>query len=447
MENEQFKTLISEIKNWGPSPFAADVDEPFPFTFLNEMDSVAGTGIYTGFGKPTPVFILLSSFRIILFEKNKKGGDRCRSYWHNVDFGEWQWKDPDGFIISGMRTSEIEIGDPNPDPTASWQTFFVNPSGEQKVFENVKLSLKLFNNSQKEQFVMWNQIISIPGYEVQGKTEYFAAYPFVDKIMYSSMKPGSLDLDALWLLHNDPFEANNTEVGYIPPDSYLHPDKAKRGTIRKGISKVSRNTGRKGRKTRDAAKKAVQTYSKVKGAVDTAQKVATVAAGGGSAVTEAVKSVKEATGAVQSAAPKFCGKCGKPLKAGILFCGNCGHKLAQKAIEEIKDELKGKVEEKVIEKVEEAIDDDAMPKGEVQKMAAKPEEISEAKEAQKPESPEIKKPDKPTKGKCPNCNRRVQPSWQFCPDCSHELALFCKSCGEIIEREWKFCPICTVEIS
>jgi uncharacterized Zn finger protein (UPF0148 family) len=294
---------------------------------------------------------------------------------------------------------------------------------------------------------MWNEIISIPGYEVQGKTEYPAAYPYTAKIAYSSMKPGSLDLNALWLLHNDPFEANNKEVGFIPPDSFLHPDNAKRSITSRGVSKVSRNTGRKGRKARKAAKKAVQTYSKVKGAVDTAQKVAKVAAGDGSAVTGAVKSVKEAAGAVQSAAPSFCGKCGKPLKTGVLFCGNCGHKLAQKAIEEIKDELKGKVEEKVIQKVEEALDEDIKPKGEVEKSAVKTEKSPEAIGTQQQEPPEPKKNKKPAKGKCPNCSRRVQPSWQFCTDCSHELALFCKSCGEVVEREWKFCPICTVEIS
>jgi len=449
MDNGQFKTLISEIKNWGPSPFAADSDEPLPFTFHNEMDQTAGTGIYTGFGKPTPVFLILTSFRIILYEWRKGGTDRCRSYWHDVDFGQWQWKDPDGFVISGMKTSAIEFDDPNddcPDPTANWQTYFISPTGEQKVFESVKLSLKLYNYHQEERYVMWNEIISIPGYEVQGKTEYPAAYLYGTKIKLSTIKTGSLDLDALWLLHNDPFEANNTDVGSIPPDSLLHPDKAQRSTTSKGVSKVSRNTGRKGKKARQTAKKAVQTYSKVKGVVDTAQKMAKVVGGGGSAVKGTLESVKQAAQSAQSIMPRFCGKCGAPLKTRVLFCGNCGNKFAQKVIEEVKGELKGKVEEKVIEKVEEALDDKDKPKGKVSESAKKPEKAPQAKLAPKKETPTTKKTEKPTKGKCPNCNRRVQPKWKFCPDCNQELAVSCNSCGEAIERGWKFCPNCTAEL-
>lgn len=74
MDDEKFTILISEIKNWGPSPFASDADQPMPCLFYNEMAGMAGTMTYEGFGKPETVYILPTSFRWILYNKRKRGG-------------------------------------------------------------------------------------------------------------------------------------------------------------------------------------------------------------------------------------------------------------------------------------------------------------------------------------------------------------------------------------
>lgn len=87
--------------------------------------------------------------------------------------------------------------------------------------------------------------------------------------------------------------------------------------------------------------------------------------------------------------------------------------LAKKLLEEAKDELKGKLEEKVIEKVDEALDPGEEPKGEGES----------ATQSKNGKSPSLERKPGATlqKGKCPQCNRRVQPKWRFCPDCSAPL--------------------------
>ncbi|NLT74854.1 MAG: zinc ribbon domain-containing protein [Chloroflexi bacterium] len=43
---------------------------------------------------------------------------------------------------------------------------------------------------------------------------------------------------------------------------------------------------------------------------------------------------------------------------------------------------------------------------------------------------------------CPNCHRRVEPSYVLCPHCEHQLRLKCVSCGELLEPDWQICPYC-----
>ena len=450
MDNEKFTTLISEIKNWGPSPFAPDADQPGPFTFYNEMMGMAGTMIYEGFGKAETVSILTTSFRWILYNKRKRGGDRCRSYWHHLDFGDWHWEDPDGFVIAGVETTPLELIGPktNQDlPIITWQTHFVSPEGEKKLFEEVQLAMQHYFFHQENRLVRWDKPITLP-IDEEPRTELAASW-YLTRLELTSKQPGTVGLDALWLLHDDPFEANKTEVGHIDPESILHPDNAPRGRTSTGVSQVSSNTGRgrTAKKVKRTAKKAVQTYSKAKGAADTAQQVASVVKGGGSAVKGVVEDVKQAAEMARGAGPRFCGNCGAPLKTGILFCGNCGQKLVQKAVDKAKDELKGAVEDEIVENVEKALDDEDEPKGQVKPPAEGAGKAAGPKEAPKTEASASEKENQPTKGKCPNCNRRVQPKWTFCPDCGQELTVSCPQCGEAIERGWKFCPHCTAEIT
>ncbi len=43
---------------------------------------------------------------------------------------------------------------------------------------------------------------------------------------------------------------------------------------------------------------------------------------------------------------------------------------------------------------------------------------------------------------CPNCHRRVEPDWMFCPYCHTQLKKACVSCGKLLDLEWDICPYC-----
>jgi RNA polymerase subunit RPABC4/transcription elongation factor Spt4 len=43
---------------------------------------------------------------------------------------------------------------------------------------------------------------------------------------------------------------------------------------------------------------------------------------------------------------------------------------------------------------------------------------------------------------CPNCHRRVEPDWMFCPYCRTRLRKECRSCGKLLDPEWEVCPYC-----
>jgi len=394
MDKEHIPELMVEINNWGPSPLILETAEPAPIYFYNEMGSTTGTTLYSGFGKQTNVYLLATSFRLILYEKRKRGKDRCRSYWHNLDFGEWQWRDADGFVISGMKTTPVDFCDPtkeNPYPAAKWQTYFVGPSGDHKPFEDVTVFLQHYHFHQEHRYAKWNEIVSVPGLEIEGKSNYAAAILHGAKIRFQSTGTGNLDLDALWLLHTDPFKASGTEVGYIPPDSRMHPDNAPRKRESLSYSKISGGEKKKrqtAKKVRKAAKQVLSAGAQARDVVGKAQKVASVIKGQDVARKAASGANKVMRDTSLASKIKFCGNCGAPMSPGVNFCGKCGMNFAKKLLDEAKDELKGKLEEKVIEKVEEALD---------------PKET-------------------PQKGKCPNCNRRVQPKWDFCPDCGKPLS-------------------------
>lgn len=443
MDNKKFSTLIAEILNWGPSPFAPGTKQPMPFLFYNEMASLTGTAIYEGFERKAAIYLLTTSFRFILYQKQKRGNDRCRSYWRNLVFGDWHWKDPDGFIICGVQSTPIqhmEERKKNEAPTIFWDTHFVNPDGEKKLFEQVRLGLQEYHFHQKSKFVPWNKKITIPGKE-KAESKLALTY-YVSKLAHGNLEPGPgrIDLDALWLLHEDPFKANITEVGYIDPESPLHPDNATRGRTAVTVSSSARNTGKSSpaRKIGSTAKKAVQTYAKVKGAVDTAQKVGSILTDGGKAVKNAVSSLRKVPGKAPANTLQFCGKCGTPISAGGLFCGKCGQKLIDKAIDKAKEELKGKAEDKIIEKIEEALDDKAA-------QADREETVSKDTSTKK-QTRSRKKAAKPAKKTCPNCGQAIKSEWKFCPSCSQSLNALCPACGVTVEPEWKFCPNCTEEL-
>jgi hypothetical protein len=43
---------------------------------------------------------------------------------------------------------------------------------------------------------------------------------------------------------------------------------------------------------------------------------------------------------------------------------------------------------------------------------------------------------------CPACQKPVEESYAFCPDCGATLQSVCKSCGKPADTAWKVCPHC-----
>jgi len=421
VDKRHLPELMAEIENWGPSPFASQDAEPLPVYFHNEMSSTTGVTTYSGFGKRTATYLLTTSFRLILYDKRKRGKDRCRSYWHHVDFGEWRWRDKDGFVISGVRTGPIEFKDPTkeiPYIAARWQTYFVSPSGDRKPLEDVTVYLRYYYFHQEQRYAKCDEIVSLPNLEIEGRSRYPAGVLFCLKLRAQTMGTGTLDLDALWLLHTDPLKANQTEVGYIPPDSRLHPDNVLKERESRGYSKIAHSSQRRkrqfARKARKAAKQVLHVGAQARDVIGAAQE-ATAAVTGGDVAGEAAKRVYR---------PKFCGRCGAPITPGANFCGRCGMGLTERLLTEAKEELGDKLEEKVIEKVEEILDPGEEPEGSA--LRASPPQPSEDKLILKPEPDHSSTSEKKAgparqRGRCPKCNRRVQPTWRFCPDCAQPL--------------------------
>ena len=156
--------------------------------------------------------------------------------------------------------------------------------------------------------------------------------------------------------------------------------------------------------------------------------------------------------------PTFCGKCGAPISKDAILCRACGAEVGKALVEVAKEEIKENIEEKVVEKVGEPLEDEKEPvKGRtetktaaVEKEPATPSKASPSTpktESQGKAAPKMKaKKQTLKKGRCPNCGRRVQRDWQFCPNCSQELPKTCPHCKEPVRPEWNFCPACTKEL-
>ena len=47
---------------------------------------------------------------------------------------------------------------------------------------------------------------------------------------------------------------------------------------------------------------------------------------------------------------------------------------------------------------------------------------------------------------CPGCRRKVQPTWQACPECHTVLQKRCTNCGELLHLRWTLCPYCVTPV-
>ena len=43
---------------------------------------------------------------------------------------------------------------------------------------------------------------------------------------------------------------------------------------------------------------------------------------------------------------------------------------------------------------------------------------------------------------CPGCRRKIEASWQVCPECHTILKKTCLKCGRLLHLRWNICPYC-----
>lgn len=43
---------------------------------------------------------------------------------------------------------------------------------------------------------------------------------------------------------------------------------------------------------------------------------------------------------------------------------------------------------------------------------------------------------------CPNCEKKVTHTFEFCPHCGNRMKAVCSSCEKPISNDWKVCPYC-----
>lgn len=263
--------LMAEIKNGGPSPVVADQPEPMPVIFGDEMEMTAGKVVTSVFGEDALATIVVTSYRRMLLLR-KGDRDLCHSYWHKINFGDWRWREPDGFTVAGIETTFPEFSEQiteNGSP-ATWRIYFVSPTGERRLLEEATVYLSQYHYHQQHRYVKWREMISPDG---SADKAQFAGVLLAYKLILDKQTPGIVDLEALWRLHTDPMEAAQEPGGIIPEASPFHPSKATRATKQVTVSKVSKGTS-PARTAKKVLKTAISTGSQVKGAIETAQKVA-----------------------------------------------------------------------------------------------------------------------------------------------------------------------------
>ncbi|RJP53681.1 MAG: zinc ribbon domain-containing protein [Anaerolineaceae bacterium] len=425
MKAQDLAILIAEIKNGGPSPVVADQPQPMAALFGDETEMTAGKVMTFVFGEEAFATLVVTAYRRLLLLR-KGGKDLCYSSWHKIDFGNWRWQEPDGFLVAGIETTFPELSDQitKNGPPASWQVYFVSPTGERRLLEEVTVHLSMYHYHQQNRYVLWKEKISPTG---KLEHEQFAFVFFGYKILLDKQTPGIVDLEALWRMHTDPMAATRQAGGFIPEASPFHPSKAKR-TTKVTASRVSKGTS-SGRIARKVLKIAIGTGSSVKGAIETAQKVAGLV----NSFNPSAAGPGKVIGQVGDKLPpvSLCARCGSPLGSGALFCGKCGYRFGEAVVEEAKDQVEGKVEDAVVEKIEEMLD----PGDQVERKQSRSQK---GKPASTPKGTQQQIAD----AQCPHCGTPVRLGWKFCPECARQLPLVCRNCSKEVQPDWKFCPEC-----
>jgi len=507
MPDKLEKEVRSEILQFGPSPFFPNKEKPIPSLFHNEMKQLVGTVESAILGKPSIYFLIVTTFRIILYRYNKRKDDLVLSFWFNLDLTEKSFPDEKGFHITKVETTMPEYGfdETHHRPFFTWESNCFNAKAEKKNVATVKVVPVKYYYHQKKQYVDAMKPISIPGFTYQENETYFGYIPFSVKFFIIKRGPmGILKMADLMLLHKDPQLAGFHSAGEVPEDCPMHEDTATRARESFAVnSKAKKGTSKKRKLSwKKAASTAIEVGSRVKSGLDLAEKAAnTVNAlkdtslNTNRSTPKSVRSEKtltEKNNPTHTQDGRFCLACGAIMRPGAVFCGKCGKKIADQVIETAKDKVSGKLEDEVIEKTKDLLEDKQMvPKnqdprdiaiknsglasniikvlndGGYYTLGELADQVSSdvnkitslngigpasIKKIYKRLSDIPAHPKSDTNSsklksrKCANCGNILDSDWKFCPFCQQPLQQLCTQCGYQIEPGWSFCPMCNKQL-
>jgi hypothetical protein len=498
MAERNLKALRSEVLRFGPSPFVPNKQGPMLVLFHNELESIIGTAETDVFGKPAPAFLIITTFRVVLYKWNKHGDDEVRSYWFHIDCSDEPFHDQEGFLIAEIETSPPEYSwdESKNRPFFTWETSYINPDGIRKTAEAVQIFPLLYNHHHENRYVDVKKPVSISGYTPDGKESYPAMMPFIVKFRAAHRGPmGRLKMIDLEVMHQSPEAATLLPAGEVPEECELHESKATRPTTSYNVkSKIKKGTRKKTKpaqkkedkkpalKWKKAASTALDVGSKLKGGLDVIGKAASAAAASGAESIKGIsekgaQTVKKAGGSIRETAGEtfvergasagspvgICAACGRPMRPGSLFCGKCGQKVADRVIEEVKDQIKGKAEDLAVDKAKSILEEDQ------EKSATSTEEDIRSKTISTSDLPaNIAKPLKKAgiktlgdladqvaaepemlnniKGIGPAAIKKIKDVVADVPAKVAAQPAFkqamCRKCGKSIQVGWSFCPYC-----
>ena len=501
MADQDMKAVRAEVLKFGPSPFIPNEEGPMLILFHNELESIIGTAETTEFGKPAPIFIILTTFRIALYKWNKHGDDAVLSYWFNLDCSDDPFHDPEGFLIAGIETSppEYRWEESKDRPSFTWETSYLNPDGLRKTARSVEIFPLLYNHHHENRYVDVRKMISIPGYTPNGEESYPALKPLILKFYSAHRGPmGKLKMTDLEIMHHHPKVATAHTAGVVPEDCELHESKENRprrsyqtkSKIKKGTGKttkpaLNKKVNKPPFKWKKVASRALDVGTKLKGGLDVVGKaVSTAAAAGSDSVkdlaekgTESVKkasaSIRETTqdafseGNAGAGLPvHLCPACGAPMRSGALFCGKCGRKKAEKVVNEVKEHIKGKVEDALVEKAKAKLEEEKPSPEVAEDIRLKP--ISKSglpaniiKPLEKARFKTLgdladflaEKPDdmEKIKGIGPAAIKKIKQTVSGVPAKKVVEPMIepaqCQKCGQPLQKDWSFCPNCQEPIA
>ena len=436
MTDQEKKVVRSEILKFGPSPYFPNDDLPLAALFHNEMEDIVGTVETDIFGQVSTAYLILTTFRLILYKYNKTKDDEVLSFWFDLDLSNDSFHDTEGFTITRVETTipEYRFDEKIQRPIFTWQYNFYNQNNVKKEAANIEIYPQTYYYRKENKFSDVLKPISLPGFKWKGEDTYLGIVPFGVKLSIFRHGPaGKLHMIDLQILHKSPEIASFHEAGEVPEDCPLHENKAKRDRVsinvkekpKKGTAKQKAAAKiRKAKKTtqekksekttakahsskaegekkqtdkkswKQAASTAIDIGSKLKGGWDIVSK-ATAAAASTTAssikdLTEktiettekAGESLKQSIDNTLSDAPNIAGKnlrvcvsCGAPLRSGALFCGKCGQKVMDKIVDEAKDQVKSKIEDKVVEKAKEYLNETPQPESAKKEKEQNPRDV------------------------------------------------------------------------